>query len=82
MSAHPSLQRLGASLREMRTRRGLTQTTLADLAGVPRLKVIQVEAGSPTVSAAAYASIAAALRAELSVTPSRRPTLDELQESP
>lgn len=81
MDANTALIRLGASLREMRTRRGLTQAALADLAGVPRLKVIQVEAGSPKVSAAAYASVASALRAELSATPARRPTLDELQES-
>jgi DNA-binding XRE family transcriptional regulator len=76
-----SLRRLGSQLRDMRVRRGLTQVMVANLAAVPRLKVIQIEAGSPTVSVSAYASVAAALGAELNAMPARRPTLDELSES-
>lgn len=75
-----SLRRLGSQLRDLRTHRGLTQVMVANLAAVPRLKVIQVEAGSPKVSVNAYASVAAALGAELNATPARRPTLDELTE--
>jgi transcriptional regulator with XRE-family HTH domain len=78
MSAQIALSRLGGDLRQMRTLRGLTQAEVALRAGLPRLKVIQAEAGKPTVSVAAYASIAGALGGEVSVVPARRPTLDEI----
>ncbi|GLQ52379.1 hypothetical protein GCM10010872_38280 [Dyella flava] len=55
----------------------MTQAKVAQLANVPRLKVIQVERGDPSVSMKAYAAIAKALGAELTLTPSRRPTLEE-----
>jgi transcriptional regulator with XRE-family HTH domain len=71
------LIRLGGSLRDMRDRRSMTQAEVARLANVPRLKVIQVERGDPSVSMKAYAAIARALGAELTLTPSRRPTLEE-----
>lgn len=73
-----SLRRLGSALRAARKRRGLTQAELALRAGVPRLKVIQVEKGEASVSAGAYADVAAALGIEFSVVPARRPTLDEV----
>ncbi len=71
---------LGSSLRTMRQARGLTQQQLAARAGVTRLRVIQVEAGKPTVSAEAYARVAAGLDATLAVAPGSRPTLDEIRE--
>lgn len=74
------LTRLGAAIKAMRRRRGLAQAALAARAGVPRIKVIQVERGEPTVSAGAYAAIAAALGAEFALVPNRRPTLEEARE--
>jgi transcriptional regulator with XRE-family HTH domain len=75
-----SLTRLGRSLKEMRQRRSLTQAQLAELARVPRLKVIQVERGDEGVSIRTYAAVAHALGAELALQPSRRPTLEEARE--
>lgn len=70
--------RLGQSLRLMRQQRGLRLVDVAERAGVPRLKVIHVEAGRPGVSMAAYARVAAALGGQLQVMPAQRPTLDEI----
>jgi HTH-type transcriptional regulator / antitoxin HipB len=78
MDAQLALTRLGENLRTQRKARGLTQAELAVRAGLPRLKVVQVEAGSPTVAALAYAKVAGAMGVELAATPARRPTLDEL----
>lgn len=80
MDAETLLGRFGKSLREARKRRGLTQAQLAALAGVPRLKVIQVERGEASVSIGAYAGVAAALGLEFTPVPARRPTLDEVAE--
>lgn len=74
------LHRLAQSLKERRLRRSLTQAAVAELAHVPRLKVIQVERGDPAVSIRHYAAIAHALGAELTLAPSRRPTLEEATE--
>lgn len=70
---------LGAALRQARSERGLTQAAVAALAGVPRLKVIQVEAGDGRVASRYYAQVAAALGQRLGLQPARRPTLEELQ---
>lgn len=80
MDAATLLARFGSSMRRLRQQRGLTQARLALRAGVPRLKVIQVERGDSSVSIGAYAQIASALGAEFSVLPARRPTLDEVRE--
>jgi HTH-type transcriptional regulator / antitoxin HipB len=80
MDADTLLSRLGAQLRAQRLERGLTQAELAQRAGVPRLKVVHVEAGRPTTSAVAYARVAGALGMEFGSMPARRPTLDELDE--
>lgn len=74
------LTRFGKSLREARKRRGLTQAQLAELASVPRLKVIQIERGEASVSIGAYAGVAAALGLEFTPIPARRPTLEEVGE--
>lgn len=73
-------QRLGQQLRLARVNRGLTQAQVGQMACLPRLKVIHVEAGKATVSVVAYARVASALGVEFSLTPSRRPTLDEMAE--
>ena len=73
-----NLLKLGRALRQMRENRGLTQVEVARRAGIPRLKVIHVEAGRQGVSITSYARIAAALGGELRVLPVTRPTLDEI----
>ena len=80
MDSRTLLTRLGTALRDLRQQRGLTQAALAVRAGVPRLKVIQVEKGDSSVSIGAYAQIASALGAEFTALPARRPTLDEVRE--
>jgi transcriptional regulator with XRE-family HTH domain len=75
-----SLSQLGTQLAQMRKARGLTQSEVAFRAGIPRLKVIHVEAGRPTVAVEAYARVAAALGAGIQAVPARRPTIDEIAE--
>ena len=70
---------LGAKLKEMRQGRGLRLVDVAAMAGIPRLKVIHIEAGRPGVAIASYARVAAALGAQLQVVPARRPTLEEIE---
>lgn len=72
-------QRLGQQIREHRLNRGLIQAGLADIAGLPRQKVIAVEKGSLAVGMAAYARILGALDFELAVAPAAMPTLEEVQ---
>lgn len=78
MTGNYQTHQLGASLREMRAHRGLTQEQAAQLAGLTRHKVMEVESGKDTVSISAYTRLAAALGAALSTTSRTRPTLDEL----
>jgi len=73
------LSRLGESLRQLRTQRGLTQAQLADLAGLTRRMIVQIEQGRATVAVRAYVAAAEAMGAELTVVPVRRPTLDEVR---
>ncbi len=73
-----NLSLLGHALKEARLQRGLRQADVATIAALPRLKVVQVEAGRPTVGVEAYAKIAAALGGQLQLVPAHRPTLDEL----
>lgn len=80
MDAATLLARFGSAMRQLRRQRGLTQAALAMRAGVPRLKVIQMERGDSSVSIGAYAQIASALGAEFTLLPARRPTLDEVRE--
>ena len=78
MSTPLHSDRLGQAFRDARKRRGLTQAALAVQAGVPRLKIIQVEKGQPSVSMGVFVNVAAALGMELALVPARRPTLDEV----
>lgn len=70
---------LGDALKRARLERGLTQAAVAELAGVPRLKVIQTESGDERVAARYYAQVAQALGLRLELSAFRRPTLDDLQ---
>jgi transcriptional regulator with XRE-family HTH domain len=79
MDTRTLLSRFGTALRTARRNRGLTQANLAVLAGLPRLKIIQVEQGDASVSIGAYAAVAAALGFEFALSPARRPTLEEVQ---
>lgn len=72
------IDRLGKQIREKRNNRGMTQASLAQLAGLTRQKVIAVEKGTLSVSMIAYARVLAALDCEFSIIPARMPTLDEL----
>ncbi|PXW97523.1 helix-turn-helix protein [Sphaerotilus hippei] len=80
MDAETLLSTLGTQLRAARQSRGLTQAQLAERAGLTRLKIGQAEAGAGTVSAAAYAKMAAAMDLGFHLLPVRRPTLDELED--
>lgn len=73
------LHRLGRQLRAARTARGLTQAQVAERTGMPRLKVVQVEAGKDTVAIGYYARMAGGLGMQFGLEPARAPTLDELR---
>ncbi|MFT3790827.1 MAG: helix-turn-helix transcriptional regulator [Rudaea sp.] len=72
--------RLAKSIRELRRQRGLTQSVLAQRAGVPRLSVLHAEQGKEGMAVGTLARILAALNAEFAVQPARRPTLDEARQ--
>jgi transcriptional regulator with XRE-family HTH domain len=74
------LDPLSADFRAMRKRRGLTQAELALRSGLPRAKIIQIEKGEAGVSIGAYAAVATALGAALTLAPLQRPTLEETRE--
>ncbi|WP_322998779.1 helix-turn-helix domain-containing protein [Castellaniella sp.] len=80
MDALLLLTRLGTQIRQMRTRRGLTQAALAQRAGLTRQKLIEIEHGADSVGAGYYARAIAALGAELHIEPARMPTLEELKD--
>jgi DNA-binding XRE family transcriptional regulator len=73
------ISRLGHQIRERRINRGLTQASLAELAGLTRQKVIAVEKGTLTVAMIAYARVLGALDCEFAVIPAAMPTLEELE---
>ncbi len=79
-SASFQLQRLGKVFKAMRENRGLTQVQAGELARIPRLAVIKIEAGRETVAIGAYGKLANALGAELALLPRTRPTLEELKD--
>lgn len=74
------LLHLAQSLKSMRLERGYSQSELAKLAGLPRLRVVHIEAGRPGVAVSAYARLAAAMGGEMRVVPQQRPTMDEIRE--
>lgn len=56
-----TVKTMGVKLKEMRQACGLRLVDVAERAGIPRLKVIHVEAGRTGVAVASYARVAAAL---------------------
>ncbi|MFL1516809.1 MULTISPECIES: helix-turn-helix transcriptional regulator [Pseudomonas] len=80
MDCYLLISRLAKQIREKRLNRGLTQASLAELAGLTRQKVIAVEKGSPSIGMLAYARVLGALDCELAVLPAAMPTLEELGE--
>ena len=74
------LQRLGNAFKAMRENRGLTQARVSEIARIPRLAVIRIEAGRETVAVGSYDKLATALGAELALVPRTRPTLEELKD--
>lgn len=77
----PLLRSLSQSLREARVHRGLSQQQLAEMAGVTRLRVIDIERGSTGVAIGAYARVAHSLGLQLGLEAYRRPVFEELQET-
>ena len=77
MDSTTALTRLAQTVRETRKQRGLTQAALAQIAGVPRFRIIQAEKGQKGMAIDAFVRIVAALGAELTLSPARRPTLEE-----
>ncbi len=57
----PESQRVGATIREMRTMRGLTQDQLSNAALISRAYLANIEAGRKKAGGKAVARIAAAL---------------------
>lgn len=80
MDAQLVLSRLGGQIKDMRTRRGLSQAQLASLAGMTRQKIAAIESGDGTVGSAYYAKALAALGAEVQIVVARLPVLEELGE--
>ena len=66
MAAEAWAQRLGADVRDHRKTAGLTQLELADLAGVGKSAVFDIEKGKPTVRLETLFRVLAALNIELS----------------
>jgi transcriptional regulator with XRE-family HTH domain len=56
------LERLGQTVREIRTERGMTQQQLADLCDMHRTFIISIEKGRQNASAITLVRLAAALR--------------------
>ncbi len=71
-----SPKRLGAALRAMRRDQGLTQAEVADLAGVSRKWVSEVEQGKPSAEMGRVLQVAHALGFEITCVRAPEPELD------
>ena len=60
-----SSEKLGMTLKRIRTTRKMTQTALAERAGVHRIYVAQIEAGTKVPSIATLEKIAAVLKVKV-----------------
>lgn len=74
----PLLRHLAKKMREARKRRGLTQQELARLARLTRLRIIEIERGSPAVAMGAYAKAAHAMGFQMGLDAYQRPVFEEL----
>lgn len=72
------LRHVSAGIRLARVRRGLSQEQLATMSGLTRLRIIDIERGSPGVAIGAYAKAAQAVGAQIALEPYRRPVFEEL----
>jgi len=63
----PVLQLLGATIRQYRQQRGLTQKTLAAKVGLDRVYISQIELGKRNISIRALLHIAAVLETSVSM---------------
>ena len=68
-------------MREARIRRGLSQQQLSEMVGVTRLRVIDMERGSPGVPIGPYARVAQCLGLQLGLQAYRRPVFEDLEET-
>ena len=59
---HPALRRIGARIRDLRQRQGLSHEALADLAGIGRSYMSGIERGVRNCSALHLVRLAKALR--------------------
>ena len=75
------LSKLGKSIRARREQRGLSQEAFARTSGISRRTLTRLESGDPAVRIGTFEQAAQALglRLVLAESPSRRPTLDELE---
>lgn len=78
MDIQALMTELGQQIRLLRKRRGLTQATLAERAGMARSKLVLLEQGSGSVAFESYARVAAALDMAIKLEPAQRPTFEEL----
>ncbi len=72
------LTQIGGALRVHRKSLGISAVTAAEAAGMSRVTLHRIEAGSPSVTMGAYANAACALGLELALVPQRQ---DPVQES-
>lgn len=67
-----SPRQLGALIQQRRKAKGLSQTELADLAGLRQERVSKIESGAPGSRIDAVFDLLAALDLEMTLTPRRR----------
>lgn len=80
-----ALAEIGAALRSRRRALGLSAVTTAEAAGMSRVTLHRVEAGSPAVTIGAYLNAAAALGLRLKLDelpPHRQPAREPAQAAP
>ena len=64
-----ALEKLGATLRELRTAKGLSQRRLSDIAGVPQAHISRIESGSVDLRLSSLLAMAHALDHDFAVVP-------------
>jgi y4mF family transcriptional regulator len=72
--AHVTAEQIGEAVRYHRRRGGLSQRELADLAGIGKTSVFDIEKGKPTVRLATLVAVLRVLNIEMTLT---GPIMDE-----